>query len=100
MTEKEFFRTIPPSWITSILLMVFNNKEVFREAVTTVKWLMGVICSANVCTVEPEAIIIESFSSINLAAAVAILFFSSFRSFSFSCTLISDVNGLTGLALP
>ena len=45
MTEKEFFRTIPPSWITSILLIVFNNKEVFREAVTTVKWLMG--CQAQ-----------------------------------------------------
>ena len=80
-------------------ILPYDSPEL-REAVTTVKWLMGVICSANVCTVEPEAMIIESFSSINLAAAVAILFFSSFRSFSFSCTSISDVNGLTGLALP
>ena len=74
MTENEFFRTVPPNCITSILLTAFNNNAVLREAVTTVRWLAGIICSANMCTVDPEAIMIESFSSTNLAASIAILF--------------------------
>ena len=67
-----------------MLLTAFSNMAVFKEAVTTIKCSIGVSCSASMWTVDPEAIIIESFFSISLAAAIAILFFSFVCSFSFS----------------
>ena len=73
---------------------------IFSEAVTTVRWLEGGMHSAKVCTVEPEAMMMESFSCIRFQAAKAIRFFSSFLILSLTFNAKSGGRGLMELALP
>ena len=99
-TDTLLWRTMPPSWIISILSLAAKVIVAWRLAETIVSLLSEWILQANAWIVVPDARMIESSFTSSLTASAPMSCFSSAFSFSFSFTERLLVNGLIRIALP
>ena len=99
-TERELWRTIPPSCMMSIFSCSVRISLTCSDADTTVSRPIGTMLRARAWTVVPEAKMMESLVVMSLAASRPISVFCSVKSFSFSFTDRLLVKGLSIMARP